>query len=316
MAIAVMKAGGRILPGVALLLALAVAAPAAGQQLPDTTYAPSISRPGWPAGKGPRVAIDGAHHNFHTIDGRYRPFANLLRRDGCRLSGWTKPFSRKALNGIDLLVIANPLHVSNDTSWALPTPSAFTSEEIEAVRSWVADGGALLLIVDHMPFPGAAGALARAFGVTFSNGFARSGESGNESGNIVFRRNGGGLADHAITRGARPGEGIDSVVTFTGSAFRPDSTAIPLLVLAPGSRSLEPEVAWQFSDSTRSTQVGGWCQGAVLQAGRGRVAVFGEAAMFTAQLAGPAAIRMGMNSPAAAQNWRFLLNTIHWLKRS
>jgi hypothetical protein len=309
MSIIMKTAGGRVLPGVAILLALAAAAPAAGQQLPDTTFAPSISRPGWPAGKGPRVAIDGAHHNFHTVDGRYRPFADLLRRDGCRLSGWTEPFLRKTLDGVDLLVIANPLHASNDTSWALPTPSAFTSEEIEAVRSWVSDGGALFLIVDHMPFAGAAGELARAFGVTFSNGFARSGESMN----MVFRRDGGGLADHAITRGALPDEGIDSVATFTGSAFRPDSTAILLLVLASGALSLVPDVAWQFSDSTRSTQVGGWCQGAVLKAGRGRVAVFGEAAMFTAQLAGPSAVRVGMNSPGAPRNWRFLLNTIHWL---
>jgi hypothetical protein len=309
MSFARMNARGYVPLGLAALLSLAAVATTAAQQVPDTTFAPSISRPGWRAGQGPRVAIDEAHHDFHTISGRYRPFADLLRRDGCRLSGWTAPFTRKALERIDLLVIANALHASNDTSWALPTPSAFTSEEIEAVRSWVADGGSLLLIVDHMPFSGAAGDLARAFGVTFSNGFAFVAKSPN----FVFRRDGGGLADHAITRGEVPGEGIDSVATFTGSAFRPDSTAAPLLVLAPGAYSLEPKVAWQFSDSTPSIPVGGWCQGAVLKVGRGRVAVFGEAAMFTAQLAGPSAVRMGMNSPTAPQNWRFLLNTIHWL---
>ena len=32
----------------------------------------------------------------------------------------------------------------------------FSYEEIDAVTQWVNDGGALFLIADHMPFPGAA----------------------------------------------------------------------------------------------------------------------------------------------------------------
>ena len=31
--------------------------------------------------------VYGGHHNFHTADGRYLPFAELLRRDGYRVSG-------------------------------------------------------------------------------------------------------------------------------------------------------------------------------------------------------------------------------------
>ncbi|HET9010982.1 MAG TPA: hypothetical protein VFN38_04170, partial [Gemmatimonadaceae bacterium] len=54
-------------------------------------------------------------------------------------------------------------------------------------------------------------------------------------------------------------------------------------------------------------------QGATLQLGRGRVAIFGEAAMFSAQVAGPRREPMGMNAPAAGQNAQFVLNTMHWL---
>jgi hypothetical protein len=43
------------------------------------------------------------------------------------------------------------------------------------------------------------------------------------------------------------------------------------------------------------------------------VAVFGEAAMFSAQLAGPARMPMGMNHPLAKQNTQFALNVMHWL---
>jgi hypothetical protein len=39
----------------------------------------------------------------------------------------------------------------------------------------------------------------------------------------------------------------------------------------------------------------------------------GEAAMFTAQVAGPQQFRAGMDSPFAARNYRLLLNIIHWL---
>jgi len=47
--------------------------------------------------------------------------------------------------------------------------------------------------------------------------------------------------------------------------------------------------------------------------GRGRVAVFGEAAMFTAQLAGPRANRIGFNAPDAPLNKQFLVNLARWL---
>ncbi|MBL0063147.1 MAG: hypothetical protein IPP40_17115 [bacterium] len=74
-----------------------------------------------------------------------------------------------------------------------------------------------------------------------------------------------------------------------------------------------PSVAWEFSDETAQLDVSGWYQGAVKQFGKGRVAVFGEAAMFSAQLAGPNKNPVGMNSPEAPQNAQLLLNTMHWL---
>lgn len=45
--------------------------------------------------------------------------------------------------------------------------------------------------------------------------------------------------------------------------------------------------------------------------GKGRIVIFGEAAMFTAQLQGKN--KMGMNTKSASQNAQFLLNTLHWL---
>ena len=83
--------------------------------------------------------------------------------------------------------------------------------------------------------------------------------------------------------------------------------------LGPRWTVLLPEVAWQFDDATPRLSGEGKLQGALLEIGQGRVAVFGEAAMFTAQLAGPQAVPMGLNAPGAEQNKQFALNVIHWL---
>jgi len=309
-----------LLPRVLILFAALLLAPsprAGAQQAADTSWAPPGLVPAWVTGTGPRVAIDSAHFNFHTVDGRYRPFADLLRHDGCRVSGSEREFSAEALKGIDILVIANALHRRNAEDWTLPTPPAFSAVEVEAVREWVRGGGSLLLIADHMPFPGGASTLAAAFGFQFRNGFAGAAQQLDA---IAFRHapagaglRGGSLADHLITRGAVPGEGVDSLVSFTGSAFQPPAGGEPLLILPTDTISLEPREAWNFDKETVRMPVGGWCQGAVLRHGAGRVAVFGEAAMFSAQRGGPEATPMGMNSPSAPQNFRFLLNTIHWL---
>jgi hypothetical protein len=56
-----------------------------------------------------------------------------------------------------------------------------------------------------------------------------------------------------------------------------------------------------------------FANGAMRQYGKGRVVVFGEAAMFTAQVQGPQKRKMGMNLPTAKQNPQLLLNIIHWL---
>ncbi|HEX6370632.1 MAG TPA: DUF4350 domain-containing protein [Longimicrobium sp.] len=285
---------------------------AGAQQVADSAFAPSIAQPAFAEGAGPLVLVDEAHTNFHTTDGRYYAFARLLRRDGYVVRGVRTPFTRQALADARVLVIANALHASNDQNWTLPTPSAFSPEEIAAVEAWVRDGGSLLLIADHMPFPGAAADLAAAFGVVMGNGFAYDSTEGESK--MRFARGDGSLADHPVTRGRGDAERVDSVFAFTGQAFRVTAPgAEPLMTLAPGSVLLLPEVAWQFSAATRRERVGGQQQGAVLRHGRGRVAVFGEAAMFSAQRAGPQRQPMGMNDPRAPQNVQFLLNVMHWL---
>ena len=294
-----------------LMVTSTLLAPGTGaQQVADSSFKPPIADPAYRTGRGPVVMLDEAHFNFHTAEGRYKPFSELLRRDGYVVRPSRLKFTKASLGGGRILVIANPLAERNRTDWSLPTPSAFSEEEVQAVRDWVRGGGSLLLIADHMPFPGAAGTLALAFGVRFSNGYARDEQA---QGPMLFKLSDGSLKAHPITRGRAEAERVDSVATFTGSAFQVAGEAQPLLVMGPSVSSFMTSVAGQITDETPRVPVGGWYQGAVIEFGRGRVAVFGEAAMFSAQLAGPNRGPMGMNAPVAAQNPQFLLNVMHWL---
>lgn len=282
------------------------------QQVADTTFNPPIAKPAYSAGSGPVVMVDEAHFNFHTASGRYVSFAQLLRRDGYVVQASTSRFDKESLGNGKILVIANAIAAVNQEDWVLPNPSAFTDDEIAAVRDWVREGGALLLIADHMPFAGAAEKLGAAFGIRFSNCFAMFAEQ-SRGAIFAFHRSDGRLAQHPIINGRTADERIDSLTTFTGSAFQVEAGAQPLFVLDSSQVLLMPETAWQFTPETRRLPAAGWLQGATLKFGKGRVAVFGEAAMFSAQLAGANRTPIGMNSPQAPQNYRFLLNVMHWL---
>lgn len=289
----------------ATLLSAGLALPAAAQQVADAKADLSVAKPAFAAGAGPRLVIDGGHHNFHTVDGRFAPFAAVVRNDGFRVSGSQGPLTAASLKDVEVLVIANALDASNDKSeWRLPNPSALDPEEIAAVKAWVEGGGGLLLIADHMPFAGAAQDLAQAFGFSFSNGFVQRDPPG---GPDIFSKADGALKADVVTTD------IEALRTFTGSAFTAPPGARPIIVLPRGYVSKETKVAWQFDKDVTTVDAAGRLQGAVMEVGRGRLAVFGEGAMFTAQVAGPEQKRIGFNAPDAPGNKPFLLNLVRWL---
>lgn len=185
------------------------------------------------------VLLDEAHFNSHTIEGRYAAFVKLLRRDGFVVAPLRSQVTPASLGTAKILVIANALGERNTTQgWNRPTPPAFNRDEVETIRRWVRAGGSLLLIADHMPFPGAAETLAGGFGVLFTNGFASDSTCGADE--FVFRRSDGSLGGHPIVTGRNRGERIDSVRTFTGQAFRLHGPGRPILTLPKGATMLRP----------------------------------------------------------------------------
>jgi hypothetical protein len=281
-------------------------------QMPDVDWSPSVAHPEFPQGDGPIVLVDSAHGNMHTIDGGFRAFSDLLKLDGYRVLDADSEITPQLLDQAGVYVISNAVYGGHDAEWILPTPSAFTAVEIKVIEEWVERGGSLLLIADHMPFPGATANLANEFGIVFLNGFAR--KSLTEGGTMSFTRQSGLLANHAITQGRSEAEEIESIKSFSGQAFRFVTAVQPLMYMPDDWEVLMPIEAWEFSESTPTVSAKGLVQGGTLNHGLGKVAVFGEAAMFTAQQNknGP----LGMNDPEAQQNSQFVLNVLHWLTGS
>lgn len=303
-----------------LLVAILATTVHAQQQMADSTFRPVVERPFF-VGVNPRVLLDEAHNNFHTLDGRYKPFADLLRADACSVTANGAPFTAEALAGCDLLVIANAVGDDGGSeSDSTVSRSAFTAEEVEAVYRWVEGGGSLLLIADHAPFGAAASALGARFGVHMSGGY--TGDSLQADGsvtNIKFTRARGTLGAHPIMDGWRHTSKVDSVVAFTGESLKGSEGSTPFMLLSEGSFDLSPEAVALRSDPeammAMATPAKGRSIGVALQVGKGRAVVLGEAAMLSAQVIvfpDREPRKVGMNRPGT-DNQQFGLNLVRWL---
>ena len=279
------------------------------QQVSDTGFSVTIDKPMYSRGKGTVVTLDEAHFNFHTLSGRYATFGKVLEHDGYVLKPGLEKFTASYLSKLEILVIANAL--ADDGAWSLPARRAFTEEEVDALHAWVKAGGRLFLIADHMPFPGAAADIASSFGFNFIDGYALRLDDDDE----IFSVTNGNLAMNVITKGRRKSERIDSIMTFTGQGFLAPVDAKVITSFDDDFEILLPQNAGEFNESTPRISGHGFTSGAFMKYGKGKLVVMGEAAMFSAQLAGPDEIKIGMNHPRAQQNAQFLLNIIHWLDR-
>jgi hypothetical protein len=300
---------------VALVLSHPRASAAQEEQLSDPAFDARVARPAYAAGTGPRVALDEAHSNYHTAGGRYKAFADLLTRDGYRVSPNRMPFTSRALRAYDVLVIANALGAPDPGDTAAAS-SAFTPAEMHTVAAWVRGGGALLLISDHHPAGAAAMRLAAEFGVRMSDATVVDTAAGHHlegyvETNLEFTRANGLLGRHAITTGRDSSERLVRIVAFGGQSLRGPPGATCFLLLGADAFEVRPP-------SREHVTRAGDCMGLALPFGRGRVVVTGEAAMLSAQLLtetgpnGTTTHPWGMNFPGL-DNRQLALNVVRWL---
>ena len=279
------------------------------QQRFDTTFTPHIVEPLFDESFAPVICIDSAHNNLHTLGGGFSPFARLMKANGFQMRDMNSSVTHtEMLSDCNIYAIINPLHESNLGNWRLPNPSAFTTQEVNVINNWVKEGGRLFLVADHMPFGGASFDLGKSFGFEFSNGFARLKKEGNQP--DYFSLQNERLEEHPMLEGE-----IQSVTTFTGSAFTYPEEAELILSFKKGDISLEPEIAWQFEDTTKTIDLENYAQGTLMNYGTGKLAVFGEAAMFTARdiTNENGTFKVGFNSSFAPDNQQFAVRLMRYL---
>jgi len=278
------------------------------QQIADPNFDAKVAHPAYTK-NGPKVLFDEAHNNFHTASGRYKPFADLITNDGYQITPNKEKFSAATLKGFDILVISNALGAERMNMPEAANP-AFTAGECDAVRDWVKGGGHLLLIADHAPMGSANQILAERFGVNMSKMFTIDNENydkeSNNPGFIVYTRESGRLGDHPITRGRNDSERVNKIIAFTGQSLKGPPDSIAFMKLADSAVDAMPGA------NNNPASAAGRAQGIAMTVGKGRVVVLGEAAMLSAQLAGPNKMPFGMNRPGI-DNRQIALNIMHWL---
>jgi len=278
------------------------------QQVADPNFDTKVANPAYKK-NGPKVLFDEAHNNFHTAGGRYKGFADLITSDGYQVTPNKEKFSSAVLKGYDLLVIANAMGAAQMNTPEASNP-AFTDAECDAVRDWVKGGGSLLLIADHAPVGGANQILADRFGVHMSKMFTADPQNYEKDtdnpGFIVYTRESGRLADHAITRGRNDSERVNKIIAFTGQSLKGPPDSFAFMKLADSAVDAMP------GQNPNPSSAAGRAQGIVLKLGKGRVVLLAEAAMLSAQLAGPNKMAFGMNRPGI-DNRQLALNIVHWL---
>ncbi|MBF0101143.1 MAG: hypothetical protein HQK77_09575 [Desulfobacterales bacterium] len=307
-----------------------------------------VEHPHFSLGSGPVVAVDQGHNNFHNLDGRFKVFGELAAKDGFNVKPIAEAFTKESLAGINILVCATALDAKNaaiesaeTNGWVLSfnqlappnfanglrAQSAYTDDEIKVIKDWVKEGGSLMLVTDHMPFPAASQALAKAFGIIMDNTYAfdeqfllyaaSRGQLGGNKGNYLkFHKNSiGGTDSHGRLYPHKITAGIDYATSFVGGSFRilPGVNFKPLMELGANTLLLYPfnHVAYEKSPQEQlSLPLGqGMLQGATVLYGAGRVAVFAEAAMFSARELD----QNGIFNESAPFNKAFTLNTLSWL---
>lgn len=260
----------------------------------------------------PVVLFDDAHHNRHSITSTYKPLARLLENDGYDVRRLEDRVEPEALRNVAVFVI--PSAKSNDDTSA---STAFDSEEIDVLHGWVQSGGSLLLIIDHYPFGPAVADLARRFGIETGAGMTfdpvHHDRASRDDSQLVFSRENGLLGTHPITAQ------VARVVTFTGDSVRaPGADVLLRLSDTAVHRTATPRIERDGGDVRVHVDFGppipakGWAQAIALPYGRGRIVVFGEAAMATEQEDGGR--KIGMNLPGN-DNRQFVRNTFRWLAR-
>jgi len=278
----------------------------------DAEFNSDVKEPTYKKGEGPKILLDGAHHNFFIQWDFIKPFSDLAKADGYQTIVDSLKFTPEYLKRFDIVMIITALPFDFTTKNEVTDESTFSKEEVNSLNDWVNKGGSLLVFSEHAPFDQAINPLIKRFGIESSIGRAIDSLNYNkEIGNtgwIEFSNKNGGLKnEHPILNGRNKEEKVTKLMTFGGSALTGKGYT-NLLELSEISENV-----------MHSTGVGpsgkGNSQGLAGEIGLGRVVALGDSNGFVAMLFDEedgSKQAAGMN--LKEYDWKqFVLNTLHWL---
>ncbi|MBN3520382.1 hypothetical protein JYB62_10235 [Algoriphagus lutimaris] len=278
----------------------------------DPEFNSEVKEPTYKKGKGPKILLDGAHHNFFIQWDFIKPFSDLAKADGYQTIVDSSKFTPEYLKRFDVVMIITSLPFNFTTKNQVTDESTFSKDEINSLYDWVNNGGSLLVFSEHAPFDQAINPLLNQFGIESSIGTTIDSLNYNKeigrTGWIEFTKDNGLLnIEHPIVKGRTPSNQVNRLLTFGGSGLN-GKNYTNLLRLSESSENV-----------VHSTGVGpigkGNSQALAGNVGKGKVVALGDSNGFTAMVFDQndgTKQKAGMN--LENYDWKqFVLNTLYWL---
>jgi hypothetical protein len=286
------------------------------QMLNDSPFNASVAHPKFKNGKGPKVLIDAAHHNFIVEMGLIKPLMDVVTNDGFQPNIDSALFTKDYLSKYKVVVISPAMPFLFGSKPEVTNEITFTDDELNALHDWVTDGGSLLMLSEHAPIDKSMTPLFNKFGIQLSSGAIYDSLNYDTtvtlSSNVTILKftteNGLLNQDHPITTGENKNEKINNIETYTVCSLQGEGYA-NIFKLAPSAKMKK----WNRGLPANL----GNSQGLAGNVGKGKVAAFGDCNGFTAMyVKANAGQKFSAGMQVAAYDWKqFALNTFHWLSK-
>lgn len=275
----------------------------------DPSFDSKVLQPFYKNNRGPKVLIDGGHHNFFVQKSLMNPFIDLVKSDGYNPQIDSLPITKKHLSTYDIVVLNPAYPFDYVAKKEVGDLKAYSKEEIDHIYNYVKKGGSLFILAERSPFVNVMAPLLDKFGITSIFGTLEDTlyQDKKFGKNVIHysKENGMLTGDHPILTGRNASEEINHIIMIGGSAFKgKDYTNI-----------LPTSSVAQMGNAGITTPVElGSSQGLVGKVGKGKVIVLSDTEIFIAMLFGKDKLRVGMQMPNYDMK-QFALNIIHWLSK-
>ena len=241
------------------------------------------------------IVFDQTHNNRWKIEvgEGYAPLRELLEGEGYTVTAWNDPLMWFALySDVDILVEAMPQIMVNN------------SLILNAIESWVEDGGVLLVITDHKSFPFFVNTLLARFGSSVLNVDPIIGNGIDHCPPGITLCTKGSISYLPAYIHPLFSTGVEYATTWAGSIIS-SAVSIPILTLDPNQ---------VFTIQGSIVEVQGSETMSFIHLGEGGIMISAEAAMWTCNNGSGAATGWceGAN-PDGQFNDKFILNVFKYM---